>query len=699
MNKLFQAATETIHRLNTQGTLTVLAALFAVLSLHAPAPAQTTESVDEKMGDAILIMDYSNSMWGQINGVSKMEIARDLINRNFRRWDSEINMGLLSYGHRYKNDCADIQLIAEPGSENHSSIETFLSQAKPKGRTPLTSAIEKAASYFISNGEKANIILLTDGIESCDRNPCETIQALGQAGVDMTAHVIGFGVTEAEGSQLRCIASLTGGEYLNASNPSSLDLAFRKIMNSIQMEGTISTLELRNSKLKDTITASQDEIVRLADENSNLAAQGVDLQAKTSEVEVRMERLKNALRDTEMRHGQMQVVNQKLQDQNSEMLVQHGELRAEVLRLEGLLAQNEDLRYHLETELQTTQGELASTENKLLLSEDDLVGATNQLRVKSTDLLETRALLTETQNERERLWALTGKLRGEVDGLRDDITSASFENARLLQSNIDLKQQNTELLSALNTMMSAISASNKAIMSAYSIGTTVSDTLNLQVAPIAAGEVDEDASLRTDIPAVPAPRMLPTPTPTETAQTPSAGALASAALASTIAELSATRGFDRVELMLAEGVAPALPDVEWTVSQRDRTGRTANTIAGRGNNFALPSKTGMYEVAVAMKPFIQKFQIEVDGQQPQVHGVNFMLGRLEVEDARIAGEETLLKFQHADGQVIEHMLTGDDVLYLPYGDYTFTTTTAQSSLSQDLSINPGDTQSISVQSL
>ena len=151
--------------------------------------------------------------------------------------------------------------------------------------------------------------------------------------------------------------------------------------------------------------------------------------------------------------------------------------------------------------------------------------------------------------------------------------------------------------------------------------------------------------------------------------------------------------------MLAEGVAPALPDVEWTVSQRDRTGRTANTIAGRGNNFALPSITGMYEVAVAMKPFIQKFQIEVDGQPPQVHGVNFMLGRLEVEDARIAGEETLLKFQHTDGQVIEHMLTGDYVLYLPYGDYTFTTTTAQNSLSQDLSINPGDTQSISVQSL
>ena len=130
------------------------------------ASAQELQIADPKAGDAILIMDYSNSMWGQINGVPKVEIARNIIDANFGNWNRLTNLGLMSYGHRYKNDCADIQLISPPGELDTSIVDRFLAQAQPKGRTPLASSIEQAASYFIANGKKANIILLTDGIES-----------------------------------------------------------------------------------------------------------------------------------------------------------------------------------------------------------------------------------------------------------------------------------------------------------------------------------------------------------------------------------------------------------------------------------------------------------------------------------------------------------------------------------------------------
>ncbi|MGA0236305.1 MAG: hypothetical protein ACO3NE_12020, partial [Alphaproteobacteria bacterium] len=79
----------------------------ATLGSGHAASAQELRIADPKAGDAILIMDYSNSMWGQINGVPKVEIARDIIDANFSSWKRLTNLGLMSYGHRYKNDCAD----------------------------------------------------------------------------------------------------------------------------------------------------------------------------------------------------------------------------------------------------------------------------------------------------------------------------------------------------------------------------------------------------------------------------------------------------------------------------------------------------------------------------------------------------------------------------------------------------------------
>ena len=280
MKKLFQALKASIHKPAARWTTFAILA-FGALGLSAPAQAQLA---DRKAGDAILIMDYSNSMWGQINGVPKVDIARDIIEENFGSWNRLTNLGLLSYGHRYKNDCADIQLISPPGELDTSIVERFLAQAQPKGRTPLTSAIEQAASYFIANGKPANVILLTDGIESCDRDPCATIGALQDAGLSMTAHVIGFGVTEEEGSQLSCIASITGGEYLTAANADALDFAFKEAIELVQLNDEISDLQGLIGQLKNTLGASQQDIINLAAENSRLAEQGNQLQSELSQL-------------------------------------------------------------------------------------------------------------------------------------------------------------------------------------------------------------------------------------------------------------------------------------------------------------------------------------------------------------------------------------------------------------------------------
>ena len=60
----------------------------SLLSADATAQTRATLTVPpEPAGNTILVLDYSNSMWGQIDGVAKIEIARDIIQRNLVDWN------------------------------------------------------------------------------------------------------------------------------------------------------------------------------------------------------------------------------------------------------------------------------------------------------------------------------------------------------------------------------------------------------------------------------------------------------------------------------------------------------------------------------------------------------------------------------------------------------------------------------------
>lgn len=535
MKKLFQALKASIHKPAARWTTFAILA-FGALGLSAPAQAQLA---DRKAGDAILIMDYSNSMWGQINGVPKVDIARDIIEENFGSWNRLTNLGLLSYGHRYKNDCADIQLISPPGELDTSIVERFLAQAQPKGRTPLTSAIEQAASYFIANGKPANVILLTDGIESCDRDPCATIGALQDAGLSMTAHVIGFGVTEEEGSQLSCIASITGGEYLTAANADALDFAFKEAIELVQLNDEISDLQGLIGQLKNTLGASQQDIINLAAENSRLAEQGNQLQSELSQLrsmkddlqgqynalqnraadlegrnnalqtiaadlEGRNNALQTRVADLEVRNSQLQVMKGELQAQNGDLLNQTSQLRQELSQQTGRLNATEAALDDTQATLRDTKSELAETLDSLLGTEKalfdtkqvlmdtegDLLNTRGELRATRNDLMDTQRLLNETQDDRDRQVKLVANLRDEIDGLRDDLSASSTANLDLTQMNADLLNENGSLRAAIDQMLTLLTSGNEALKSAFSIGNIVSIEVS-EKARMSAMSVDE----------------------------------------------------------------------------------------------------------------------------------------------------------------------------------------------------------------
>ncbi|MCO5150265.1 MULTISPECIES: vWA domain-containing protein [unclassified Shinella] len=190
----------------------------AFMLLAGLLAATETIAADKTM----IVLDASGSMWGQIGGRSKIEIARETLGTVLKSVPAGTELGLMVYGHREKGSCSDIELAVPPGAGTGEAITSFVSGLNPKGKTPLTQSVEQAADILKYTEDKATVVLVTDGLETCEADPCALASALESKGVDFTTHVVGFGLTEEEGKQVACLAENTGGKYFQASDASQL---------------------------------------------------------------------------------------------------------------------------------------------------------------------------------------------------------------------------------------------------------------------------------------------------------------------------------------------------------------------------------------------------------------------------------------------------------------------------------------------
>ncbi|MBN8633088.1 MAG: VWA domain-containing protein [Rhodobacterales bacterium] len=206
---------------------TFLAALLAHGLFAAPVLAE---------GKSIIVLDASGSMWGQIDGRPKLEIAREALGSVLSGLDPSTEIGLMAYGHREKGSCEDIELIVPPAPGTAQAITDAANAMKFLGKTPLTEAVRRAAGELKSTEEKATVILITDGIETCEADPCALGAELEASGVDFTAHVVGFGLTAEEGATVACLAENTGGKYIEAKDAGSLVEALKTTVAVVEPE-------------------------------------------------------------------------------------------------------------------------------------------------------------------------------------------------------------------------------------------------------------------------------------------------------------------------------------------------------------------------------------------------------------------------------------------------------------------------------
>lgn len=195
---------------------TLLGALALVLSII------TSSQAAER---TIIVLDASGSMRAKIDGKTRIDIAKETVKTVIGNLPADMEVGLMAYGHRDKGSCTDIELLVPPAAGSGAAIIAATNKINPKGKTPLSEAVKRAAEELKYNEDKATVVLVTDGLETCNADPCALGAELEKSGVDFTAHVVGFGLTEAEGKKVACLATNTGGKYIQASDAKSLTKA------------------------------------------------------------------------------------------------------------------------------------------------------------------------------------------------------------------------------------------------------------------------------------------------------------------------------------------------------------------------------------------------------------------------------------------------------------------------------------------
>lgn len=205
----------------------LLLTFFVSLSMGCFINAQETPDKPS----LVFIYDASGSMWGKMESRTKKEIASDVLTQTVQSLDDKQKIGLVAYGHRNKKDCRDVETLVDFSSLDKAMVVNAVKEINPLGKTPLAYSASTVIDKINSSGIRATVILITDGIESCDGDLCKVITDAKKRGVAFKLHIVGFGLKDSETEALRCAARAGEGNYFDAGDSQALSDVFAEATN------------------------------------------------------------------------------------------------------------------------------------------------------------------------------------------------------------------------------------------------------------------------------------------------------------------------------------------------------------------------------------------------------------------------------------------------------------------------------------
>ncbi len=205
-------------------------------------------------GQYLFILDGSGSMWQKIGSDYKVTLAKSVMKNLVQKLPADARAGLIAYGHTRKDDCNDIETLAALGPLDKTALQARLDAINPQGKTPIAMSINHALALIRPETAPVTIILVSDGLETCEGDACDLVRKAREQGVKITLHVVGFGIEEKDLSTLECIAQAGGGRYFPANNANELaDALDQTVEEPVKEGGYLSVKVTQNGNLLDAM--------------------------------------------------------------------------------------------------------------------------------------------------------------------------------------------------------------------------------------------------------------------------------------------------------------------------------------------------------------------------------------------------------------------------------------------------------------
>lgn len=250
--------------------LSFLLLAFYVLGVQAQNNIPSKKAADEKpitVTRILFLLDASGSMTAKWERNTRMAIAKNLLTEivDSLKPTSNTEVALRVYGHqspKTEKDCRDTKLEVPFYPKNHNKIIDRLKTITPKGATPIAFSLMEAANDFPDDPYARNIvIIITDGLENCDGDPCAVSLALQKKRIILKPFIIGLGLDIDVKKAFDCV-----GTFFEATQEQD----FQNVLKTVVAQA-LNTTTLQLNLLDETAKPSETNVpICLYDANLNI---------------------------------------------------------------------------------------------------------------------------------------------------------------------------------------------------------------------------------------------------------------------------------------------------------------------------------------------------------------------------------------------------------------------------------------------
>ncbi len=194
--------------------------------------------------ETLIIFDQSASMYEPFEGQMKFKAAKSAVRKVLANLNDNEYIGLRTIGINpekmalnpvvtTKTLCTATALLNRISLSNKANIDKSIDYIIPSGMSPIQYTLQTALeSDFHVGTDIKRIILVTDGYENCNGDPCSYIRRQMMRRNDLVIDIVAIGVNDRDAKLLQCLTDTTHGTFININTPSDIPVSINSLFNN-----------------------------------------------------------------------------------------------------------------------------------------------------------------------------------------------------------------------------------------------------------------------------------------------------------------------------------------------------------------------------------------------------------------------------------------------------------------------------------